>query len=60
MSTGPTSPIIVKRYSRSRLYDAANRRYVSIEQLRGWAAGGIAFRVLDTGTGQDVTQALPA
>ena len=37
-------PILVKRYARSRLYDATNRRYVSIEQLRAWVAEGGVLR----------------
>jgi polyhydroxyalkanoate synthesis regulator protein len=53
-------PILIKRYGRSRLYDAANQRYVSVEQLRGWAADGVAFVVLDTETGKDVTRVLLA
>jgi polyhydroxyalkanoate synthesis regulator protein len=52
--------ILVKRYARSRLYDAENQRYVSIEQLKGWAAEGVAFTVLDIETGADVTGVLLA
>ena len=51
-------PILVKRYALSRLYDAENRRYVSLEQLRGWAAEGLAFVVLDAETGADITRVL--
>ena len=53
-------PIIVKRYARSRLYDAEHQRYVSIEQLRSWATEGVAFAVLDTETSTDVTRVLLA
>ena len=55
-----SQPILIKRYDQSRLYDAANQRYVSVEQLRGWAADGVAFVVLDTETGADVTRVLLA
>jgi polyhydroxyalkanoate synthesis regulator protein len=41
------SPILVKRYARSRVYDAEGQRYVSVEQLRSWAARGVAFIVVD-------------
>jgi polyhydroxyalkanoate synthesis regulator protein len=59
MSAAPTSqPILIKRYARSRLYDTARRCYVSIEQLRGWAADGVAFSVIDTESGMDVTRVL--
>ena len=55
-----SSPILVKRYARSRLYDTAGRCYVTVEQLRNWAAEGIAFAVIDTETGADVTRVLLA
>ena len=53
-------PIIVKRYARSRLYDATHRRYVSVDELRAWASSGTDFRVLDAETGDDVTRILLA
>jgi polyhydroxyalkanoate synthesis regulator protein len=55
-----TVPILIKRYARSRLYDTARQRYVSIEQLRGWAESGTAFVVIDTETQADVTHVLLA
>ena len=54
------SPILVKRYARHRLYDSANGRYVSVEQLRGWLASSIGFVVIDTETGADITAVLLA
>ncbi len=54
------TPILVKRYARQRLYDATNRRYVSSDQLRDWAANGVDFMVKDTETGDDVTRVLLA
>ena len=59
MATG-TQPILIKRYARSRLYDTRNECYISVEQLRGWAARGIAFAIVDTETGSDVTKVLLA
>jgi polyhydroxyalkanoate synthesis regulator protein len=50
----------VKRYARCRLYDAVNRRYVTVEQLRDWKAKGIAFSVKDTETGADISRVLLA
>ncbi len=59
--TAPRSePILVKRYARSRLYDTHHRRYVSVAQLRGWRDAGVVFFVVDTETGDDVTQVLLA
>jgi polyhydroxyalkanoate synthesis regulator protein len=52
--------ILVKRYAGSRLYDATNRRYVSPDQLKRWAADGVAFAVIDAKTGADVTRVLLA
>lgn len=52
--------ILVKRYARSRLYDTQSQSYVSVEQLRGWAAKDVAFSVVDTETGTDVTEVLLA
>jgi polyhydroxyalkanoate synthesis regulator protein len=54
------APVLVKRYARSRLYDTAEGRYVSVDELRQWVSDGIAFRVEDVETGEDVTLALLA
>jgi polyhydroxyalkanoate synthesis regulator protein len=51
-------PILVKRYARSRLYDTASGRYVTIDELRQWRRKPVAFIVQDAETGQDVTRAL--
>jgi polyhydroxyalkanoate synthesis regulator protein len=47
--------ILVKRYARSRLYDATNRRYVSLGQIREWAAEGVRFTVVDAEDGANIT-----
>jgi polyhydroxyalkanoate synthesis regulator protein len=54
------APRIVKRYARSRLYDTQAARYVTLRDLRAWAARGIAFIVIDVETGDDVTNVLLA
>jgi len=54
------SSILVKRYAGTRLYDATHGRYVGLDQLRHWAAAGIAFAVIDAATGADVTRVLLA
>ncbi|MGA3000573.1 MAG: polyhydroxyalkanoate synthesis regulator DNA-binding domain-containing protein [Acetobacteraceae bacterium] len=58
-STTNAEPILAKRYA-NRLYDASNGRYVSIEQLRGWAAEGVTFDVIDQETGADIRRVLLA
>ena len=52
-----SAPVIIRRYARSRLYDAAHGQYVSLETLRLWQARGMAFAVLDA---EDVTRVLLA
>lgn len=52
--------IVIKRYARSRLYDAAHERHMSIDTLRMWQAQAVAFTVLDPETGEEVTRALLA
>jgi polyhydroxyalkanoate synthesis regulator protein len=46
--------IAIKRYG-DRLYDPDAGRYVSLEDLRAWAATGIAFVVRDALSGEDMT-----
>jgi polyhydroxyalkanoate synthesis regulator protein len=53
-------PILVKRFRRSRLYDTAEGRYVTVDDLRQWQRDGIAFWVQDVETGEDVTRVLLA
>ena len=60
MPVSETLPIVVKRYAMSRLYDTTRRRYVSIDELRRMAAGGVAFAVFDAETGADITRILLA
>jgi len=61
MSAEPQSvPIVVKRYGRSRLYDTTALRYVTVDELRRWWHDQIAFVVIDTETGDDVTRVLLA
>jgi polyhydroxyalkanoate synthesis regulator protein len=55
-----TTPAMIKQYAGSRLYDAAQGRYVSLNTLRSWAREGIAFQVVDAETGDDITRVLLA
>ena len=57
----------ITRYGRSRVYHPTNGCYVSsdgltgdIDDLREWQRKGVAFMVLDTETGADVTRILLA
>ena len=51
-------PILVKRYSGSRLYDTSKARCVTIEELREWRNRGIALEVREAETGEDVSRIL--
>jgi polyhydroxyalkanoate synthesis regulator protein len=53
-------PILVKLYARSRLYDPAGLRYVTIDMLRAWSRLAVAFVVVDAQTGEDITAVLLA
>jgi polyhydroxyalkanoate synthesis regulator protein len=53
-------PILVKRYARSRLYDTAALRYVTVGDLRDWLTRGVPFVVRDRETGDDITAVLLA
>ena len=48
--------MIITRYARSRLYDAANGRYVSVQELKQWFAKGVPLIVQDAETDADVTK----
>ena len=54
------APVLIKRYARSRLYDPARLRYVTVEELPEWRRNCVAFVVIDVETGADVTRVLLA
>jgi len=53
-------PILVKRYARTRLYNSTAQHYVTVQELRRWAARGLPFVVIDAETKAEVTQVLLA
>jgi polyhydroxyalkanoate synthesis regulator protein len=53
-------PILVKRYARNRLYDTVAGRYLTVADLKKWAASAVSFVVLDVETGEDITRVLLA
>ena len=46
---------LIKRYESRKLYDTEESRYVSLEELAAWVREGQEVRVVDNGTGLDVT-----
>jgi polyhydroxyalkanoate synthesis regulator protein len=55
-----TEPILVKRYAGSRLYDTAQAKCVTLDDLRQWQALGIRFEVREAETGADISRVLLA
>ena len=50
--------ITVKRYGGTRLYDGAQGGYVSLGQLQDWVQAGIAVRIIDAESGDDISAVL--
>jgi polyhydroxyalkanoate synthesis repressor PhaR len=51
----PGTPRQIRRYENRKLYDAAERRYVTLEELRARVASGQDVEVFDQRTGEDLT-----
>ncbi|MCC7382833.1 MAG: hypothetical protein IT384_13435 [Deltaproteobacteria bacterium] len=49
--------VVVKKYSNRRLYDTAESRYITLEELADTIRSGKDARVFDAKTGEDLTQA---
>jgi polyhydroxyalkanoate synthesis repressor PhaR len=50
-------PILIKKYGNRRLYDTADSRYITLEELAGIIQAGAEVRVVDAKSGADLTQA---
>ena len=48
---------VIKKYSNRRLYDTAESRYITLDELAESIKRGAEARVLDAQTGEDLTQA---
>jgi polyhydroxyalkanoate synthesis repressor PhaR len=48
--------VLIKKYENRRLYDATNSRYVNLEEVAGYVQRGYDVRVVDVGTGEDITR----
>ncbi len=48
---------LIKRYGGAsrKLYDTEESRYVSLEEISAWIRSGQEIKVVDSGTGEDVT-----
>jgi len=50
--------ILIKRYAPERLYNTLDARYVTIDDIRIMADGGLHVVVVDASDGRDVTSEL--
>lgn len=48
---------LIKKYKNRRLYDTEISQYITIEQLQQYVVDGIKFKVEDSNTGKDLTNA---
>ena len=48
-------PILIKLYPNRRLYDGEMARYRSLDELRAWRERQVPFLIVDSKTGDDVT-----
>jgi polyhydroxyalkanoate synthesis regulator protein len=48
-------PILIKLYAKRRLYDGAEGRYRSVDELRARKARRVRFLIVDSSTGDDAT-----
>lgn len=52
-----SAPILIKKYGNRRLYDTAESRYITLEELAAIIQAGSEVRVVDAKSGADLTQA---
>jgi polyhydroxyalkanoate synthesis repressor PhaR len=50
------APVVIKKYGNRRLYDTGDSRYITLEELAEKVRGGADVRVVDSSTGDDLTQ----
>ena len=55
MSNLEQLPIPIKLYPNRRLYDGEMARYRSLDELRAWRERQVPFLIVDSKTGDDVT-----
>lgn len=49
---------LIKKYKNRRLYDTHSSQYITIEQLQRYVVDGFEFKVEDSDTGKDLTNAI--
>ncbi|MDI9819203.1 MULTISPECIES: polyhydroxyalkanoate synthesis regulator DNA-binding domain-containing protein [unclassified Legionella] len=48
---------LIKKYKNRRLYDTEKSQYITVDELQHYVVEGLAFRVEDSVTGKDITNA---
>jgi polyhydroxyalkanoate synthesis regulator protein len=51
-------PVIIKLYPNRRLYDGEVGRYRSLDELRIWRQRQVPFLIVDSKTGDEVTDSI--
>lgn len=46
---------LIKKYKNRRLYDTETSQYITVEQLQKYVVDGVAFKIEDSETGNDLT-----
>lgn len=49
---------LIKKYKNRRLYDTHSSQYITIEQLQRYVVDGLEFKVEDSDSGKDLTNAI--
>lgn len=48
---------LIKKYKNRRLYDTEKSQYITVDELKDYVVKGIAFKVTDSSTNNDITSA---
>ena len=49
---------LIKKYKNRRLYDTEVSQYITVEQLQHYVVDGLAFKIEDSETGNDITNSI--
>lgn len=49
---------LIKKYKNRRLYDTEISQYITVEQLQHYVVDGVKFKIEDSHTGKDLTNAI--
>lgn len=55
-SNGEQEPVVIKRYASRKLYDAAAKEYVTLEDIARYIRNGREVQIIDKKTGEDLTR----